>query len=83
METEDLTFLCPNCYHYMERVLMPNSTESADLLGIDPDDFDANGGEPVAQLTCLILGMDLAFDVLECNKFTKKLPELIPRQFIY
>lgn len=83
MEREDIAFLCPDCYHYMERILMPDSPESAEMLGLDPDDFEENGGEPVAQLTCLILGMDLGYDVLECNKFTKKLPELIPRQFIY
>lgn len=71
-------FLCNRCKHYMERVIMPDSPESAAMLGLDPEEFEEDGGEPVGHLTCLILGMDLNYDVLECNKFIPTGEEFIP-----
>lgn len=69
--TVELDSLCPNCEHYMHRVILPTSPESADILGLDPEDYES-GGDPVEQNTCLIIGMDISFDVLECNKFKRK-----------
>lgn len=76
----DDKFLCGSCKYYMERIIMPDSPESAEMLGLDPDAFEESGGEPIGHLTCLILGMDLNYEVLECNKYTPNVGDFFPQK---
>ena len=80
---EEDMFLCSKCEHYVERIIIPNCPEAAEMLGFDPDEYEDENYEPVGHLTCLILGLDLGgYDVLECNKFKPKKGRLWPSEDI-
>jgi hypothetical protein len=72
-EDEEYDFLenslCKKCEYLISRVLIPNDPE---LFEVEEEVMGSlEEGEPliIHQHTCMLLNMDLSYDVVECSKF--------------
>lgn len=58
--------LCKNCDHILTRIIEPIDPED---FGLTQEELDELEKPVIEQNTCLIIGMDIMYKVLECNKY--------------